>query len=73
MLLLSAKKYHILSQESKKIRNIIRVSNGQNALSVPADLGPRCLQNLSAYDKIAASKEKALCFSAHIYSLETRA
>ena len=47
---------------SKKDQEHYQSVKRSNALSVLADLDPRCLQNLSAYDKIAGSKEKALCF-----------
>ena len=46
----------------KNFRNTIRVSNSldpdQDQHSVGPDLGPNCLQRLSADDKVAASKER---------------
>ena len=48
--------------QKKSFNNTIRVSNvfdpGQDQHSVGPDLGPNCLQQLSADDKVAASKEK---------------
>ena len=45
-------------------RNTIRVSNGldpdQDRRFVGPDLDPYCLQRLSADDKVAASKERAM-------------
>ena len=45
--------------------NAIRVSNGldpdQDRRFVSPDLGPNCLQRLSADAKVAASKERAKC------------
>ena len=52
-----------LAFSKKSFRNKIRVSNGlvpdQDQRSVGPDLGPNCLQRLSADDKVAASIGKS--------------
>ena len=57
LLLWSADSFsHFFSKTS--VRNTIRMSSSLDPDSVGPDLGPKCLQRLSADTEVAASKER---------------